>query len=214
MAFACLTISDFSMDSMAFKDQQFMIRDPSILDIRKTSKNNKQQDQTSLAARVSPRPCMISPWPTRAIRIWREESANTPGMSTSRRKLTRPGDEKPLFVDDHCRSVVGYSDMICKNCKHRWLVQLKNTLMTLVGIQIGDDLRCSHQVTQVQGLSLHGWDQFRCHDQVERLLRMPPGSFFGIPGEAGQEPEYPPLEQDEPKVGVAGEFKHRHMGVS
>ena len=116
----------FGSLSMAFKHQQFM-------DIRKTSKNNKQQDQISLAARVSPRPCMISPWPTRAIRIWREESANTPGMSTSRHKRTRPGDEKPLFGDDHCRSVVGYSDMICKNCKHRWLVQLKNTYDDLGG---------------------------------------------------------------------------------
>ena len=40
---------------------------------------------------------------------------------------------------------------------------------------------------------------------------MPPGSFFGIPGEAGQEPEYPPLEQDEPKVNIDGEFKERHV---
>ncbi|CAL1134717.1 unnamed protein product [Cladocopium goreaui] len=53
-----------------------------------------------------------------------------------------------------------------------------------------------------RGISKHSWNvhvKAQAHE-VERLLRMPPGSFFGIPGEAGQEPEYPPLEQDEPKA--------------
>eukprot|EP00434_Breviolum_minutum_P011855 symbB.v1.2.010460.t1/scaffold669.1/size295035/11 len=49
-----------------------------------------------------------------------------------------------------------------------------------------------------RGISKHSWNvhvKAQAHE-VERLLRMPPGAFFGIPGEPGQEPEYPPLEQE------------------
>ena len=89
MAFACLIISDLS------RVQTCKIHDSRHIDFGhpKSIKKQQRQDQTS-GATVSPRPCMISPWPTRAIKIWRGESANTPGMSTSRHKLTRP-DEKP-----------------------------------------------------------------------------------------------------------------------
>ncbi|CAJ1430141.1 unnamed protein product [Effrenium voratum] len=47
-----------------------------------------------------------------------------------------------------------------------------------------------------QGISKHSWNihvKAQAHE-VERLLRTPPGAFFGIPGEPGQEPNYPPLE--------------------
>ncbi|CAK9091470.1 Superoxide dismutase [Mn] [Durusdinium trenchii] len=68
-----------------------------------------------------------------------------------------------------------------------------------------------------RGIGKHAWNvhvKAQAHE-VERLLRMPPGAFFGIPGEPGQEidsvqsgfhpePEYPPLEPDPPKPKAAG----------
>ncbi|CAE7848606.1 sodA [Symbiodinium necroappetens] len=51
-----------------------------------------------------------------------------------------------------------------------------------------------------RGVSKHSWNihvKAQAHE-VERLLRMPPGAFFGIPGEPGQEQDFPPLPEDEP----------------
>eukprot|EP00439_Symbiodinium_sp_Y106_P063243 s3552_g9.t1 len=50
-----------------------------------------------------------------------------------------------------------------------------------------------------RGISKHSWNihvKAQAHE-VERLLRMPPGAFFGIPGEPGQEQDFPPLPEEE-----------------
>ncbi|CAE7838571.1 unnamed protein product [Symbiodinium sp. CCMP2592] len=50
-----------------------------------------------------------------------------------------------------------------------------------------------------RGISKHSWNihvKAQAHE-VERLLRMPPGAFFGIPGEPGQEQDFPPLPAEE-----------------
>ncbi|CAE7519936.1 CPK19 [Symbiodinium natans] len=48
-----------------------------------------------------------------------------------------------------------------------------------------------------RGISKHSWNihvKAQAHE-VERLLRMPPGAFFGIPGEPGQAIEVPPRQE-------------------
>ncbi|CAE7904728.1 sodA, partial [Symbiodinium microadriaticum] len=66
-----------------------------------------------------------------------------------------------------------------------------------------------------RGVSKHSWNihvKAQAHE-VERLLRMPPGAFFGIPGEPGQEQDFPPLPEDEPSKTPAKVPPRQETGI-